>query len=254
VRKSPCTRKQNVKKSRKVKIMRTKTMLLSALLGALGSVSVMAQTNVYSLNAVGYINVTLEPGYNIITCPLIASPDNTIATLLNNTNGAYQSGSRNPAQVLQFTGGVYSASDEAASGNAPSGWASGGTITINPGQAVFFFNPSTTNMSATFVGTVPTGLVTNALIPGYNLVGSIVPVIGDIVTNPISLFTNAQSSGRTVDFIDTYTPGVGYLQDIYSAGAWQSGDPTLTNVYQGFFFFNGFSTTNNWVEDYSVSQ
>jgi hypothetical protein len=234
--------------------MRTKTMILSALLGALGSVSVMAQTNVYSLNAVGYINVTLLPGYNIITCPLIASPDNTIATLLNNTNGQYQSGPRTVAQVLAFTGGAYSASDEASSGNAPSGWASGGTITLNPGQAVFFFNPSTTNMSATFVGTVPTGPITNALIPGYNLVGSVVPVTGDIVTNSISLFTNGASSGRTVDFIDTYAPGVGYSQDIYSAGAWQSGDPVIANAYEGFFFFNGFSTTNNWVENYSVAQ
>jgi hypothetical protein len=113
-------------------------------------------------------------------------------------------------------------------------------------------NPSTTNMYATFVGTVPSGSVTNALIPGYNLVGSIVPMAGDLVTNSISLFTNGQSSGRTVDFIDTYAPGAGYSQDIYSAGAWQTGDPIITNVYQGFFFFNGFSTTNYWVENYSV--
>ena len=50
--------------------MRTKTMLLSALLGTLGSVSLMAQsTNVYSLNAVGYINVTVQPGFNIVSCP-----------------------------------------------------------------------------------------------------------------------------------------------------------------------------------------
>jgi hypothetical protein len=35
-----------------VKMMRTRTMLLSALLGALGSVAVMAQTNVHSINTV----------------------------------------------------------------------------------------------------------------------------------------------------------------------------------------------------------
>ncbi len=66
-------------------------MLLSALLGTLGSVSLMAQsTNVYSLNAVGYINVTIDPGYNIISCPLIASPDNTINTLLTNGTGQFK--------------------------------------------------------------------------------------------------------------------------------------------------------------------
>jgi hypothetical protein len=234
--------------------MRTKTLLLSALLGALGSVSVMAQTNVYSLNVVGYINVTMEPGYNIITCPLIASPDNTIATLLNNTNGQYQSGARNVAGVYQFTGGVYSATDNANAANAPSGWAGGGTITINPGQAIFFYNPTSTNMTATFVGTVPTGPVTNALNPGYNLVGSVVPVTGDIVTNPISMFTNGAASGRTADALYTYTPGVGYTVNTYASGAWAGGDPSLANAYEGFFFYNAFSTTNNWIENYSVSQ
>jgi hypothetical protein len=233
--------------------MRTKTIVLSALLGALGSVSVMAQTNVYSLNVVGYINVTMQPGYNIITCPLIASPDNTIATLLNNTNAQYQSGARSAATVFQFTGGTYSASDTANFTATPSGWNNGGTITMNPGQAIFFYNPTVTNMTATFVGTVPTGPVTNALAPGYNLVGSIVPVVGDLVTNSISDFTNGASAGRTTDQILTYAPGVGYqgYNDINS-NTWNPGDPTITNVYEGFFFINAFSTTNYWVEDYTV--
>jgi len=233
--------------------MRTKTMILSALLGALGGVSVHAQ-NVYSLNAVGYINVTLLPGYNIITCPLIASPDNTISTLLNNTNGQYQSGARNPAVVYQFEGGIYTSIDAASSGNAPSGWGGGGTETINPGQAIFFYNPSSTNMYATFVGTVPTGPITNALAPGYSLVGSVVPVTGDIVTNSISLFTNGASSGRTADAIYTYAPGVGYSINTYTSSGWGGGDPVLTNAYEGFFFLNSFSTTNNWIENYSVAQ
>ena len=63
--------------------MRTKTLALSALLGALGTAGALAQ-NVYSLNAVGYINVTLAPGYNIVTCPLIVSPTNTVANLFPN--------------------------------------------------------------------------------------------------------------------------------------------------------------------------
>jgi hypothetical protein len=43
--------------------MRTKTMLLSALLGSLGSLSLMAQsTNVYSLKEVGYIKIKSKHG------------------------------------------------------------------------------------------------------------------------------------------------------------------------------------------------
>jgi hypothetical protein len=232
--------------------MRTKTIVLSALLGALGSVSVMAQTNVYSLNAVGYINVTMEPGYNIITCPLIASPNNTIATLLNNTNEQYQNGGRQTATVYQYVNGAYT-TDSASYTNVPSGWAAGGTITMNPGQAIFFYNPTVSNMYATFVGTVPTGSLTNALNPGYNLVGSIVPMVGDLVTNSISAFTNGQGAGRQSDTLLTYSPGIGYNVYGYSSG-WAPSDPTITNVYAGFFFFNDFATTNNWIENFSVSE
>jgi hypothetical protein len=230
--------------------MRTKTMLLSALLGGLGSVSVMAQTNVYSLNVVGYINCTMQPGYNLITCPLIASPNNTIATLLNNTNEQYQNGGRSTAVVYQYTGGTYSATDTAEYTNVPSGWAAGGTITMNPGQAIFFYNPTVSNMYATFVGTVPSGTLTNALAPGYNLVGSMVPMSGDLVTNSISDFTNGQGSGRTEDFLYTYSPGVGYNTYGYSGG-WLPSDPTITNVYAGFFFLNDFTSTNYWIETYN---
>jgi len=233
--------------------MRTKTMLLSALLGSIGSVSVMSQTtNVYSLNAVGYINVTMVPGYNIVTCPLIASPTNTIAVLLNNTNGQFQQSARDGAQIYAFGGGTYIGS-ETANANDPNGWSASGTNTINPGQAIFFFNPTATNMTATFVGTVPTGSLTNTLIPGYNLVGSIVPVTGDIVTNTLSQLPGAVS-GRTSDYVYLYNPGVGYEpQDNFTAGGWSTGDPTLATAYQGFFYFNSF-TNLNWVENFSVGQ
>src|ERR1700691_5229746 len=108
--------------------MRTKTMLLSALLGTLGSVSVMAQsTNVYSLNAVGYINITIYPGFNMISCPLIASPDNTINTLLSNTNGQYKK-----QQVWSYTATNSQPYFEEI--GSATGWNQGGNTTINPGQ------------------------------------------------------------------------------------------------------------------------
>jgi hypothetical protein len=248
--------------------MRTKTMLLSALLGALGSVSVHAQ-NVYSLNAVGYINVTLVPGYTIITCPLIASPDNTLNTLLNNANSNL-SGSfvyfYNPS-----TGGY--TSDNAANTGArgysgsPEGWAGGGTEAIAPGTAVWFGNNFSTNITVTFVGTVPTGPVTNVLAPGFNLVGSIVPMSGDIITNSISALTNFNvgdwvyywpaPQGPFITYVSGSTrgfTGTGYKNE----WAVPLGDPTTTNVSDGFFYLNngvnGAPTPVDWVENYSVAQ
>jgi hypothetical protein len=223
--------------------MRTKTMLLSALLGAVGSVSVIAQTNVYSLNAVGYINVTLSPGFNIVSCPLVASPDNTINTLLGaNTNGQYKKW-----QIYGWNGGYIQES------GTPTGWLEGGTNTINPGQAVWIQNPSNITATVTFVGTVPTGSLTNAIQPGFNLVSSILPASGDIVTNSLMLFTNITKK----DQVYTYNPlTLAYTQ--YSAGGspatWVvGGDPILPTVGGGFWYESAAATVNNWVENYSVS-
>ena len=56
--------------------MRTKTLILSAVAGFIGCAAALADTNVYSLNAVGYINVTCQPGFTMI------------ANQLNTTNNA----------------------------------------------------------------------------------------------------------------------------------------------------------------------
>jgi len=259
------TRKQKVKK---VKNMRTKTILLSALLGAIGSVSVMAQTNVYSLNAVGYINVTCVPGYSIISCPLICSPDNTLNTVMNNSNGAL-TGSfvyfYNPS-----TGGYEIDEAESTSGRgysgSPQGWAAGGTNVLAPGVACWFGNNGSSNLVLTFVGTVPTGPVTNVLTPGFTLVSTAVPASGDIITNSLMNLTNYNLG----DWVYTWAPGPTGPFTTYESGSgrgfsgtgynnqWASplGDPVISSVGQGFFYYNQSptSTTVYWVENYSVSQ
>jgi hypothetical protein len=243
--------------------MRTKTMLLSALLGALGSVSVMAQTNVYSLNAVGYINITIYPGFNLISCPLIASPDNTISTLLNNSNGIYT------GTILDFFSPVYGPTFDTAeptsgkgSTSNPNGWGNDGTNIIAPGIAVWFDSPS--NYTLTFVGTVPTGPTTNSLLQGYNLMSSIVPASGDIVTNSLMNLTNY----NLFDSVYAFNPGPGNTTNIaYQSGSgkgyggygydsnWNAnGDPILPSVGGGLIYENVNGPTVNWLENYSVSQ
>jgi hypothetical protein len=248
--------------------MRTKTLLLSALLGAMGSVAVQAQTNVYSLNAVGYITTTLYPGYNLITVPLITAVDtntglpNTLETLFNNSTGAYNGDS---VYIFANPPGSYTV---IAQGKADK-WGTGGvdgTNQINPGQAVFYFNHGTTNITNIFVGTVPSG-GTNVLVPGYNLVGSMVPTSGDLFSNSISALSNA--TPNIGDLVYVYDPVLQVYSSIYKAVAlaashngnspWQfsaGGDPSITNVGTGFFYFNNSSTSTsiNWVENYSVSQ
>jgi hypothetical protein len=283
--------------------MRTKTLALSAVLGMLGSTSLLAQVNVYSLNSVGYINVSMPQGFSIITCPLICGTEvatsanlpygvsagatltNDLNTVLNNNSAPYPYAD---AIVFQYTGGVgYTSTDGGNSGGSYGvGWGNGGQdVTLAPGQAIFFYNPNNTAMTATFVGTVPQGTLVNALAPGYNLVGSIVPTSGDLVANSITAFNPTASAGAYPgynDFVYFYNPtgnayGSGFdNQDIYNppsyGGGWAESagsnpsaytvvggfdDPTTTSVSQGFFYFNASinttPVTENWTETFSIN-
>jgi len=217
---------------------------MSALLGALGSISVMAQsTNVYSLNAVGYINVTVDPGFNIVSCPLIASPDNTLNTLLPATNGAYAG-----FQFWAWNPGTASYTEDVG---LPKKWGSGGTETLNPGQAAWLYNPNSTNVTVTFVGTVPSG--TNSVtLPAdsFQLVSSILPTSGDIITNSLMNFTN----GVAGDQVWAWNPvNSAYTEYVRLPTHWPS-DPIQTNVGGGFWYFNAQSTNNYWTESFSVNQ
>lgn len=223
-------------------------MLLSALLGTLGSVSLMAQsTNVYSLNAVGYINVTVQPGYNIVSCPLIASPDNTLNTLLPNTAGQYKK--------WQFWGYSPSSGYKEEIGQAAA-WSASGTSTLNPGQAGWLFNPGTSPSNITFVGTVPSGSLTNTLATNsFNLVSSILPTSGDLLTNPLMNFTTATKKDQVWMFTPGTGTGAGFKDTVLQPSGWSAGDPVQATVGGGFFYFNASTTTpNNWVESFSVGQ
>jgi hypothetical protein len=225
--------------------MRTKTMLLSALLGSLGSISVMAQsTNVYSLNAVGYINVTALPGFNIVSCPLIASPDNTLNTLLSNSTGAYAH--------WQYYGWNPSTAAYITDTGLPTKWGNGGAETLNPGQAAWLFNPNATNVTITFVGTVPSGTNSITLYSNsFNLVSSILPTSGDIVTNSLMSFTNGQLHDQVYMW---NAAGTNYLSADTRLPAGWSSDPIQSTVGGGFWYFNSQTTNNSWTESFSVNQ
>jgi len=135
------------------------------------------------------------------------------------------------------------------------GWENGGVITLNPGQAAWFQNPFTTNLTFTFVGTVPTGSLTNTIVTGFNMISSILPASGDLVTNSLTSFTGATKKDEVYVW-DTVTTAY----DIYNysvALGWTSNgvslNPQIPNVGEGFWY----QTANagiTWVENYSVSQ
>src|SRR2546427_2388226 len=118
--------------------MRTKTLLLAAVLSAAGVASSLAQ--VYSVNAVGYVNVTLTSGLNLICNPLKVTAGNDLNHVLPLTDAAADLGTTVYTYDTSFH---------------PSTWL--GTVaqwtpnlTVAPGQG-FFINISA-GKTVTFVG------------------------------------------------------------------------------------------------------
>jgi hypothetical protein len=146
--------------------MRAKTLLLTAAISAAGIATSMAQ--VFSVNAVGYVN-TIVPGggFSMISNPLKAA-DNTINALF--------AGVPNGFQIYVFSAGAFKTLtfDDLEGDFGPDG----DTTSLMPGQGVFVKAPAGGNVTITFVGEVPQGTLTTPLTPGFQIVSSQVPQAG----------------------------------------------------------------------------
>jgi len=246
--------------------MRTKALLLTACLSALGSVSMMAQTNVYSLNIVGYVNLSLPTGFSMIACQFTTT-NNTIGALLNNNPGGTVTteGTAGPYEgvtIYKWNGSAFTqdTGDNILSGNL-NGWDNNGVITLNPGEAAWLKNPNTSSLSVVFLGTVPSGTLT-VPIKGpstFNMISSPVPVGGDVVTNAIMNLTNYGDSDRVYVYANpggftTYTVDKEFGSAGYQSQWDPPGDPMVT-VGQGFWYLTASTTTSfTWTETFSVNQ
>jgi hypothetical protein len=95
--------------------MRTKALLLAAAFAAAGVATSVAQ--VYSVNAVGYVNVTLPPGFSLVSNPLNAGTgNNTVSKLFSNIQGGVPGGTRvfiYDSATSQYKGALYSSAFQA---------------------------------------------------------------------------------------------------------------------------------------------
>jgi hypothetical protein len=148
--------------------MRTKTLLLTAALAAAGAVSSQAQ-NVYSVNAVGYANVAIKAGFNMVANPFVTA-DSTLETLIPTAP--------DQTAVYPFDNGVYGG-PFTYYGPPDNVWfPSGGVITF--GHGAFIQSPAA--FTVTFVGEVQQGSpIHNAFQPGFNMLSSKVPQQADLV-------------------------------------------------------------------------
>jgi hypothetical protein len=223
--------------------MRTKTLLLTAALSLAGIATSMAQ--VYSVNAVGYINLTMKPGFNMVANQLNKTSANKLNDVLT--------GVPTESQVLKFANNNYTLElFDGTSWITPEG--APGTLGASPGEGFFFFNPGGADVTVTLVGEVPQGTaLTVALPPGFGLVSSIVPQA--VALTPANGFPNVTE----MQFLSFNSTTQNYDSPLLNDGTgWITPEgvsvpaPTPA-VGQGFFIFNPNPTPVNWTRSFSVN-
>jgi len=181
----------------------------------------MAQSNVYSLNIVGYVNVPMVSGFNLIANPL--------------DNGTNDFNSLFPNATFGDTIFVWNAARAKFDSSVFVGtW--GPDLVTTPGQGVFY--QASAAFTNTFVGNVMQGSLTNHIPAGFSIISSQVPQAADLDTLGL-----VGGFGDTVFF---WNPSKnGYDSSVY-VGTWSS---PVVNVGQSFWYQAG--TALNWTRTFN---
>jgi len=221
--------------------MKTKSLLLTALLSLAGCAGLMAQsTNVYSLNIVGYVNTTIPHGFTLIANPLNgaggtntvgsvlpAPPDGTVLYLYNDSTHGYD--------VATFATDDFGVLV----------WDYPG-LTFKPGMGAWIYNPSS-SYTSTFVGEVPVGTLTNTVPHGYSLRSSIVPQAGQLDTQ----LGYTPTDGDTVYIWQGGQYAVStFATDDFGVLSWDY--PPVATVGNSFWLYNA-GAQKNWVRTFTVN-
>jgi hypothetical protein len=205
--------------------MRTKTLLLTAALSAAGVATSLAQgTPVYSVNVVGYINLTLTPGFHMIANQL----DNKNGNMLNDLITTAPIGTT----IYKF---------DPAAGYVPSIYTGADwqpNASLNPGEGAFINVGEATTI--TFVGEVM-NQSTVALPANFSIASSAIPQAA-----PLTDLDFPADVGDTVYF---FRSGA-YAPSIFDGTQFQ---PEATPAVGEAFFVNK-SAAANWSQTFSVNQ
>lgn len=221
--------------------MRTKTLLLTAAIGAVGIASSMAQA-VYSVNAVGYVNTPIPAGggngaFKMIANPFVVADSRLEALMPNPPPGTI---------IYKFTGGNFQLT---TFDDLDLVWAPPNT-TIEFGSGVFIRNPpGAAAYNHTWVGEVAEGTpITNPVSPGFSIKSSKVPQAGGITTT-----LNFQPTpGDVLYKFDVPTQNfVLYTFDDLDL-VWAPSEPQI-DVAESFFLLERASSTKAWDRNFDVT-
>jgi hypothetical protein len=245
--------------------MRTKTFLITA---ALSVVAATSWSQVYSVNAVGYVNLTLPT-----TAVFPPTKGSIIANPLNGTNNSLNTILPLPdayvdSIIYRFDVGAATYSDAISYYGTAAGWLDplGNTPSIDPGEAVWAFPVGPNPLNVTFVGEVPQGNLSNPLPAGgkFSMRSSIVPQAAPIGDDQVLNNGDLDFAAEADDIIYVYDNVAGAFKEAYtyySGFGWNSANaddpgpvgPTIP-VATGFFLQKGLTATKTaWVRSFSVN-
>jgi len=223
--------------------MRTKTLLLTAALAAAGAASAMAQ-NVYSVNAVGYINKTIQLNYSLLAAPFEVSNYSLDALLpapANNMVIYKPVGSTFDTRFWAVTDGF---------------WDPDGALTIDPGDGVIAYNDPNPSrgtgapFTVTFVGQVRQSVggaaLSTPVLAGQHIKSSLVPQTGGISTAlGFTPTANVRADQIAADGLNFTDPSFYAVSD----GFW---DPTEPELGYGQGIYLNSSADQNWSRVFTV--
>jgi hypothetical protein len=222
--------------------MRTKMLALTAAAVTAGFLTASAQ--VYSINTVGYINLNLSNGFNLVANQLDVDgfgTNNTLQTVFGTNFGSVN------ASIYAFSNGAFVT--PAASWSKKSGW-TGGTAAanwaLNKGKGVFVqVNGAAT---ITLSGNVLQGSLATPYPGGFNVLASQVPQGGKLQTD----LGYAPNNGDNI--IRFNVTNQAYISPFYSyskKSGWTPSEPVL-NVGEAFWLQTGAGVSGTWSRNFTV--
>jgi len=215
--------------------MRTKALILSAMICAAGVVpSFAADGNVYSVNVVGYITLSLSNNYTMIANQL----DDGAGNLATNVF----SGAPPGTIFSKFTGAGYANLTK----TGPTSWSGVTSMTCAPGEGVFVKKPvNPAVVSLTCIGEVMQGTLDNPVVQGYEIYSTMVPQQGGIS----SVHEYVRTTG---DILSRYT-GAGYQNfTAIPSGTTNRWNPSEPIIGVGEAFWLRASVAKPWTRTFNV--
>lgn len=214
-----------------------KSMLLAAAALTAGLLTASAQSNVYSVNIVGYVNVatTVPNQFALIANPLDNGTNNITSLFPTAPNGT----------VIQVWNGIGFQSAQRSFGN----WST--NLALPPGKGFFIKYPLASGIvTNTFVGNV---LVENPNGTGGGTNTTALPVVFELVGSKFPIGGNLTATGDGTLNLGTVLPngsvvqvwnGIGYQSAQRSFGNWS----TNLNLSVGQGYFVKAKNATNWVQ------